>query len=129
MAVQSAIVVGCRSLCIATRFQGRFNVEEEKLDSLLSNDHISSELIVVFTDVVSTGISLQQVANTITERCDDHIPTLMAVCIISDGLANRSASLNEYQSLFTFCSKLRIPTIETGRLPNPDILPPFRDIT
>ncbi|TRZ64463.1 hypothetical protein D4R20_02675 [bacterium] len=124
-----SVLTSITNYCIATKSKGRYNIEEEKLERVLKNKRNSWKYIFLFSDVVSTGYSINHVAELIQKKLTTKNIKIISISIISDIEQKRAVNMANFFKISTFCSKLRIPVIENSNLPNNNILPARLDIS
>lgn len=129
IAAQTSVLTGVTNYCIATKSKGRYNVEKEKLEKLLSKNESKWKQIFLFSDVVSTGFSINNVAEVLQELLGTEEVKIISISVISDIQQRRTVEMNKFFKIATFCSKLRIPIVENINLPSGEILSPRLDIS
>lgn len=96
----------------------------ESIDYILSQ--ISSfDLmeIIIITDVISTGNSILELKQRISEKLNVSKTKFLAISIISDKNQQRLQKIEEFYKLGSLCIDLPIPVIENDKLPDESIFP------
>lgn len=126
IASQVSIKTGIKNHCIAVESKGKNHT-----DSDIINDEIKSEVqtkknIILITDVISSGESLQYIYNEITGNIADNADNTkkwIVFSVICDEKQQREERLKFVTSNYTMCNSLRMPIIDNSILPDKTFIP------
>lgn len=125
---QLSIMTGARNYCKASKGSDNFYSNRELFDNKIPSEFLLGiKHIVLITDVVSSGDSIQGVADKIRNQLEQPSKSEMkwhAISVISDRHQSKKADLSFLTSFGTFCSNLRIPVVSNSFLPDEDLFPP-----
>lgn len=128
IATHVSIMSEISNWCVATKSKGKYNIEEEKLSGNLLNLGYEVKNIIIFSDVVSTGNSIDEVANLIKEKTARQDINFSSISIISDPHQLRVVDFSLFSFVYSFCIKLRIPIVENEEMPDSNIINPIIDL-
>lgn len=79
--------------------------------------------IIILTDVISTGNSILELKQRISEKLNVGNIKFLAISIISDKNQQRLQKIEEFYKIGSLCIDLPIPVIENDKLPDESIFP------
>lgn len=116
--------VGVRNVCISGNLTGMNKSNYESVET--TYDYLTSfptiQNIIIVTDVISTGNTLLKIKKGIESKCGFK-QSWIAISIIADKRQKRTAAIDEYNFLGSFCVDLPIPIVNNELLPDESIFP------
>ena len=124
LASQLSVLTGANNYCIASRGGGRHHTASEIVNEDAVSAARASSTIVLVTDVISTGQSLNAVCESITKGlgADTTKKRWFALSILCDN--HRDLAFCQFlHAHATACGQLRMPVLSKNQLPSEDVLP------
>lgn len=117
---QLSSFTGIVNYCTVSRAEGKFHSADELLCKEIKSELPKYKNVVILTDVVATGNGTDFIFKSIKPFCSEHAKFYL-FSILAD--KTQSHYLIENYLHITSCAKLRIPIIDSDKLPSEDILP------
>lgn len=134
IASQISVMTGVRNYCVAARADGITHTESERVSKTVIKGLESCDVIILVSDVVGTGRSLQYVYKELSKgfkaREREGVKTISdkrnwaIVSVICDECCDRRRGLDFANFNVTACKDLRMPILPNKALPDKNILPP-----
>ena len=126
LASQLSVLIGIPNLCVGERGGGEHYVPAETLSSEASTYVENATNIVLVSDVIATGLSLERIHQKVCEvtpKAED--ARWLALSVICDEKQQRTAKIDFLEIHGTACKDLRMPVLPTDSLPDESMLPPL----
>ena len=119
-----SLMTGNRNYCKRTRG----NTIDSSLQEIFIGNDIdlkNIKYVVLITDVVSSGFTLEKVYNKISTSLKEQNNEIkyIAISVISDRKQRKKTNLSFLTAFGAFCGNLRIPVVEKDDIPDESILP------
>lgn len=119
-----------KNFCFATKHDGKHNTNYENIMNVCKTLKKFEKIknIVLFTDVVASGNTINKVKSSIKEELETNDINWSFVSIISDRFQNNRVDLSEFKNRGALCCKLKIPILKNSDMPEFSILPGKYDL-
>lgn len=122
-----AAACGSEALCVAVRAGGRYHSVGELVDDDVIACLKRSEIIVIVTDAIATGLSIKSLYDRIREVSTDAIRAeqrWVALSVLIDANQKTLPTCPFLAGVGVGCADIKFPSVPCAMLPGDDIAPP-----